>query len=55
LRGFNPRTAVRRTLFDDPPVTRPNGQTSSASSYTPPPPPERLAKNERPPIDPDAT
>ena len=55
LRSFNPRTAVRRTLFDDlPEPPRSNGQSSPAS-YTPPPPPERLAKNERPPIDPDAT
>jgi sec-independent protein translocase protein TatB len=52
LRNFNPRTAVRRTLFDDPPPpARPNGQAP------PPPPsvPQTLAKNERPPIDPDAT
>ena len=55
LRSFNPRTAVRRTLFDDGPEPGTNGHTSAAASYTPPPPPERLAKNERPPIDPDAT
>ena len=55
LRSFNPRTAVRRTLFDDGPEPHTNGHTSASASYTPPPPPERLAKNERPPIDPDAT
>ena len=54
LRSFNPRTAVRRTLFDDAPEPRTNGHTSPPP-YTPPPVPERLAKNERPPIDPDAT
>jgi sec-independent protein translocase protein TatB len=57
LRNFNPRTAVRRSLFDDEPQT--NGHTGASTaapqSYTPPPVPERLAKNERPPIDPDAT
>ena len=52
LRNFNPRTAVRRTLFDDPPPSpRPNGQAPPP----PPPVPQTLAKNERPPIDPDAT
>ena len=54
LRSFNPRTAVRRTLFDDVPEPRTNGHTSPPP-YTAPPVPERLAKNERPPIDPDAT
>jgi sec-independent protein translocase protein TatB len=55
LRSFNPRTAVRRTLFDDVPETPSNGHTTAAPYSPPPPPPERLAPNERPPIDPDAT
>jgi sec-independent protein translocase protein TatB len=62
LRNFNPRTAVQRTLFDDSPAPASNGNgtngaphTPAPSSYTPPPAPERLARNERPPIDPDAT
>ncbi|MEJ3656794.1 Sec-independent protein translocase protein TatB [Actinomycetes bacterium KLBMP 9759] len=58
LRDFNPRTAVQRTLFDDPPETKPTNGTSSTSFVkdTPAKPaPEPLAKNERPPIDPDAT
>ena len=61
LRNFNPKTAVRRTLFDgeadplglnnlkDKPVS--NGGPTPA----PPKPVERLAPDERPPIDPDAT
>ena len=69
LRDFNPRTAVRRTLFDDDPdpaaPMKPNGYApgpgASAGNGTPqphpaaPPAPPTLAKNERPPIDPDAT
>jgi sec-independent protein translocase protein TatB len=55
LRNFNPRTAVRRTLFDDAPQPQSNGHTPAAAPYAPPPAPERLAPNERPPIDPDAT
>ena len=63
LRDFNPRTAVRRTLFDDdPPAVKPNGHAPKpnlAKAPQPhpaaPPPPVRLEKNERPPIDPDAT
>ena len=56
LRSFNPRTAVRRTLFDDGPEPQTNGHTTAQAPYAPPPPvQERLAKNERPPIDPDAT
>ena len=57
LRSFNPRTAVTRTLFDDDPP-KPNGYTPTPNmTKTPPPapPPERLAKNEVPPVDPDAT
>jgi sec-independent protein translocase protein TatB len=64
LRDFNPRNAVRRTLFDDPPAAKPNGHTpgangavgsNGAAASTPPPAVSPLAPNERPPIDPDAT
>lgn len=70
LRDFNPRNAVRRTLFDDDPVEKPNGfapgpgvtgPNLSKGNGTPQPhpatgpAPESLAKGERPPIDPDAT
>jgi sec-independent protein translocase protein TatB len=58
LRDLNPRTAVRRTLFEDgPPTTKPNGHSPNLSKGVPPPPPAapRLAAGERPPIDPDAT
>lgn len=63
LRSFNPRTAVRRTLFDDDPPVKPNGHTAGAngSSVAPQPhpatgpAPEKLAPGERPPIDDDAT
>jgi sec-independent protein translocase protein TatB len=65
LRDFNPRNAVRRTLFDDPAPAKPNGLapgpnlTKSNGSPQPhpaaPPAPETLARNECPPIDPDAT
>jgi sec-independent protein translocase protein TatB len=55
LRNFNPRTAVTRTLFDDGPVAQTNGHNTSPSAPAAPPAPERLAKNERPPVDPDAT
>ncbi|HXV94482.1 MAG TPA: Sec-independent protein translocase protein TatB [Pseudonocardia sp.] len=63
LREFNPRTAVRRTLFDEPAV-KPNGFTPPDGGARPAPPPgspaarparEQLAPGERPPIDPDAT
>ncbi|GAA4690211.1 Sec-independent protein translocase protein TatB [Pseudonocardia yuanmonensis] len=74
LRNFNPRTAVRRTLFEDDPdplgmnalrstgSNGANGANGSAgtSETAPAAPPaarrvERLAPDERPPIDPDAT
>jgi sec-independent protein translocase protein TatB len=58
LRDLNPRTAVQRSLFDDsPPVEKPNGHAPGPSLTKPTPPraPEALARNERPPIDPDAT
>ncbi|QYN36757.1 Sec-independent protein translocase protein TatB [Pseudonocardia sp. DSM 110487] len=58
LRNFNPRTAVARTLFDDE-QPKPNGYTPPKPNMTKTPPPapapERLAKNEVPPVDPDAT
>lgn len=69
LRDFNPRSAVRRTLFDDDPAPKPNGHApgpsgSNGSASGPSltkrhpatgPEPERLTPGERPPIDPDAT
>lgn len=59
LRDLNPRNAVRRTLFDDPPAPKPNGYSPgtqlSAGAAAQKPAPEPLAKNERPPFDPDAT
>jgi sec-independent protein translocase protein TatB len=65
LRDFNPRNAVRRTLFDsdfdsDPEPVKPNGYAPAAEATnghppTVPPAPQTLAANERPPIDPDAT
>jgi sec-independent protein translocase protein TatB len=57
LRDFNPRTAVRRTLFDDDPAPlKPNGFAGPNGSGTPTPPAApRLSPGERPPIDPDAT
>ena len=68
LRGFDPRRTMTRHLFDDfeePPV-KPNGYAPgpnltkpTGSTAGPPPPavpaPTPLTKNERPPIDPDAT
>ena len=69
LRNFNPRTAVRRTLFDDDlgfsssasdgAALKPNGYAgpngSSAATSPIPPAPVPLRPDERPPIDPDAT
>lgn len=68
LRNFNPRTAATRALFDDDPPVKPNGYAPNLSkpaangaNGTPQrhpatgPAPESLARNERPPIDPDAT
>lgn len=60
LRNFNPRTAMRRSLFDDGPFEKPNGFVPPAdwASQRHPatgPVPERLAPGERPPVDPDAT
>ena len=60
LRDLDPRNAVRRTLFDDPPAPKPNGHAPGPNmtkpvTPTPSSPVERLAKNEQPPIDPDAT
>ena len=64
LRDFNPRTAVRRTLFDDPadaspePPVKPNGYPlngSSSGGLNTGVEPAALNPGERPPIDPDAT
>jgi sec-independent protein translocase protein TatB len=55
LRSFNPRTAVRRTLFDDTPASQPTNGSAPAPAPAAAPAPQPLAKNERPPIDPDAT
>ena len=57
LRDFNPRTAVRRTLFDEPSAAvKPNGYAGpNGSSAAVPPAAPRLTPGERPPIDPDAT
>jgi sec-independent protein translocase protein TatB len=71
LRNFNPRTAATRALFDDGPAVKPNGYSArngapgpdmtknggSAPAVHPATgaAPETLARNERPPIDPDAT
>jgi sec-independent protein translocase protein TatB len=68
LRDFNPRTAVRRTLFDDPadanpvPPVKPNGYPLNGSSIGGPDgtgngaaASAALNPGERPPIDPDAT
>jgi sec-independent protein translocase protein TatB len=61
LRGFDPRSAVRRTLLDDDPppspvdggTVKPNGHSPNQPAGTEPVRP--LAAGERPPIDPDAT
>lgn len=64
LRNFNPRTAVRRSLFDDGDgrgvTEKPNGYTAPPGGTVPRhpatgPAPEQLAPGERPPTDPDAT
>jgi sec-independent protein translocase protein TatB len=57
LRDLNPRTMVTRHLFDDPPEAKPNGYTPDLTKPAPQqqPPAVQLGKNERPPIDPDAT
>ncbi|GEL18589.1 Sec-independent protein translocase protein TatB [Pseudonocardia asaccharolytica] len=63
LRDFNPRTAVRRTLFEDGPAPGQNGSTTGGAagngagigSQATGPAAPRLAPGERPPIDPDAT
>jgi len=59
LRDLDPRNAVRRTLFEDNRVDppKPNGHAPGPNLTKPTPPrvAEPLARNERPPIDPDAT
>ena len=63
LRNFNPRTAATQALFgDDEPAVKPNGfapgpngtSNGAGLDLTKPEKPS-LAKNERPPIDDDAT
>jgi sec-independent protein translocase protein TatB len=61
LRNFNPRAAATQALFgDDEPAVKPNGFAPGPNGAGPDltkPPAEKpsLAKNERPPIDDDAT
>ena len=61
LRNFNPRTAATNALFGDDKPAKPNGfstapdGTPNLTKSTPAAVPEQLAKNERPPIDDDAT
>ncbi|MCO1657542.1 Sec-independent protein translocase protein TatB [Pseudonocardia humida] len=67
LRSFNPRTAATTALFRDDPVEKPNGHApgagldltkgsnSTPASLSKPAAQPKLEKNERPPIDPDAT
>ena len=68
LRNFNPRTAATNALFGDDTPVKPNGFGTAPQSVTngsngssgidmskPAAAPEALAKNERPPIDDDAT
>lgn len=62
LRGMNPRQMVTKHLFDgddsfltgkfDKPITP---STSNNGGYSMPEPPKPLERNERPPVDPDAT
>lgn len=54
LRNFNPRTAVGSLFDDDGPLQKPNGHAPKPN-LSKEPVAEPLAKNERPPIDPDAT
>ena len=64
LRNFNPRTAATQALFgDDEPAVKPNGfapgpngaSNGAGLDLTKPAEKPSLAKNERPPIDDDAT
>lgn len=67
LRNFNPRTAATNALFGDDTPVKPSGFGTAPQSVTngngsggidmtkPAAAPEPLAKNERPPIDDDAT
>ena len=64
LRNFNPRTAATQALFgDDEPDVKPNGfapgpngvANGAGPDLTKPAEKPSLAKNERPPIDDDAT
>lgn len=59
LRDLDPRSAMKRTLFDDPPLASPTNGTDTGTGPNlrkePPAAPQPLIRNERPPIDPDAT
>ncbi|WP_369801807.1 Sec-independent protein translocase protein TatB [Nocardia sp. BMG51109] len=66
FRGMTPRAAVTRHLlngddslftgnFDKPSSTSNSSDYSQPSAYSPPEPPKPLARNEKPPIDFDAT
>lgn len=60
LRDLHPRSMVTKHLFDDVPDVKPNGYSPNMSKNDSPapqqlPPKVALEKNERPPIDPDAT
>jgi sec-independent protein translocase protein TatB len=60
LRDLNPRSMVTKHLFDDSPDVKPNGYTPNMSKNDAPapqqqPPAVQLGRNERPPIDTDAT
>jgi sec-independent protein translocase protein TatB len=63
LRNFNPRTAATQALFGDEPEVKPNGfapgpngtSNGAGLDLTKPAAKPSLAKNERPPIDDDAT
>jgi sec-independent protein translocase protein TatB len=69
LRNFTPRTAATNALFGDDPAEKPNGHaprpdlskstngaaSAGGPSLTKPAAQPKLEKNERPPIDPDAT
>lgn len=64
LRDFNPRNAAKRALWDDDEPVKPNGFSTAANGAPnltkngvdpQRPAAPSLAKNEQPPIDPDAT
>ena len=66
FRGMTPRSAVTKHLlngddslftgdFDKPSGTSHNSDYSESTQFSPPTPPKPLARNEKPPIDDDAT